>query len=103
MVEALGFLLSIAGAILGLLGALTMAHSYHPFSLSDFAKQGIRLVWKLFRQDLATVVRSVEIASKLGAVNNENRGYSLFGLYLVFWGFCLQLFGAVVSFIAARS
>ena len=103
MAEVLGFLLSIAGATLGFLGALMMARSYHPFSWSDFARQGIRILWKLFRQDRATVVRSVEIASKLGAVNDENRGYSLLGLYLVFLGFCLQLLGAVVSFIATRS
>ena len=41
--------------------------------------------------------------SRLGALNDEQRGYSLLGLYLVFLGFCLQLLGATVSFSASVS
>ena len=103
MLQSLGFLLSIAGATLGIVGALMMARSYHPFSLRGFAKRGFRILWKLVHEGRDTVVRSAEITSRLGAINNENRGYSLLGLYLVFLGFCLQLLGATVSFIASFS
>ena len=103
MVESLGFLLSIAGATLGIVGVLMMARSYHPFSLAGFAKQGLRIVWKMVRQGPDAVVRSAEIAARLGELNDERRGYSLLGLYFVFLGFCLQMLGATVSFIASLS
>ena len=103
MVGSLGFLLSIAGATLGIVGVLMMARSYHPFSLPDFAKRAFRIAWKLFREGRDAVVRSAEIESRLGALNDEQRGYSLLGLYLVFLGFCLQLLGATVSFSASVS
>ena len=101
MVGSLGFILSIAGATLGIVGALMMARSYHPFSLLGFAKRGIRIIWKLVRKGRDQVIRDTEILSMLGAINDEKRSYSLLGLYLVFLGFCLQLLGTTVSFIAS--
>lgn len=103
MLASLGYFFSILGATLGIVGALMMARSYHPFSLPGFAKRGIRIVWVLVRRGRGEVVRSAEIASRLGKVNDERRAYSLLGLYLVFLGFCVQLLGATVSFIASLS
>ena len=80
MLASLGYFFSILGATLGIVGALMMARSYHPFSLPGFAKRGIRIVWVLVRRGRGEVVRSAEIGSRLGKVNDERRAYSLLGL-----------------------
>lgn len=103
MIAGLGYLLAAAGAILGMAGVFMMARSYHPFSWVDFARQVTRIVWKLIVRDRSEAIRTIALASKLGELNREDRTYSLLGLYLVFLGFCLQLLGLVLSFIANYS
>ena len=102
MSEWLGFLLSATGATLGIVGVLMMARTYHPFKFPEFAKLGLWMAWKLLSQSPDSVTKSTEVAAKLGSINAECRGYSLLGLYLVFLGFCFQLLGTAVTFIAGR-
>ena len=103
MFALLGFLISTIGSILGIIGALMMARTYHPFSLWGFVRFCLTVVtWKLVSGRLSQVAQSNEIAAKLGNLNEDRRGYSLAGLQLVFLGFCVQLLGSAVSFISGH-
>ena len=103
MIAVIGFFLAATGATLGMVGAFMMARSYHPFSLVDFARQANRILWKLILWNRSEAIRTITLASKLGKLNREDRTYSLLGLYLVFLGFCMQLLGLALSFIANYS
>lgn len=100
MFALLGFLVSSIGSVLGVAGVLMMARSYHSFSLSGFIKYSFRVTLKLISARRKEVVESNEIVAYLGSINEDRRGYSLMGLYLVFLGFCMQFLGSTLSFIS---
>jgi hypothetical protein len=81
--------------VLGVWGTLQISAPYHPFSVPGFVRHVLGVIWELCHGSRRAMLR-VKIASKLGAVNEEDRAKSLVGVYLVFLGFVLQSIGAVL-------
>lgn len=83
------------GVILGVWGTLMICKPYYPFSTLGFVRRVLGVFWAL-RHGMEEALKLVEITSRLGAVNGEDRPKSLIGVYFVFFGFVLQAIGAVL-------
>jgi hypothetical protein len=86
------FLLNSAWALLGILGALAMAHAYHPFHLGSFLADSFRVIWVFVRHGPNGVYQDARLTSLL-AGSKEDRAFSLCGLYFILLGFLLQFIG----------
>jgi len=96
LLNAVGLGATGVGSVLGMAGILKQTNAYYPFR-----------PWQLVGHMFEVAVRclftrsafgEVSAAAKLTAKREEDRAKSLVGLYFVFFGFVLQLFGASLLF-----
>ncbi len=92
--------LTVFGVVMAALGTLMICKPYHPFSTFALIRHLLGVLWS-FRHGLGEALRLVRITSSLGTINEEDRAKSLVGVYLVFFGFFLQMFGACLWLIDA--
>lgn len=97
--KPIGLALSILGAILGIVGSLLMAHAYHlNKAIWGIAKNSLSVGWAFLIGGLSKARKHVELDARFAQLNPEDRAVSLAGVYLLFWSFCFQLVGAILSY-----
>ena len=89
------------GVILGVMGTFLICKPYHPFTVWGLVKHIVSLIPYAIRKGPSQASGLVRTASVLSAINEEDRAKSLVGVYLVFLGFVMQAFGALLWTIDA--
>lgn len=75
-----------------------MAHSYHlDKAISGIAKNSLSVAWVFLTGGLNKARDHVKLDARFAQLNPEDRAVSLVGVYLIFWSFCFQLVGAILS------
>jgi outer membrane protein OmpA-like peptidoglycan-associated protein len=117
-----GFILAAFGSALAMAGAFRQAQSYNPLKVTEYPCHVARVVWTYVIRGKGAALRKLKIAvlvtnaaaqasgSPTGedaAAHEDDVGddlvESLLGLHLLFVGFILQLFGALLLLAAALS
>jgi hypothetical protein len=100
--NVIGFAATVLGSSLGVWGALKQANAYYPFGIWEFAGHICRVFKRAIQEHgLTEALKQIHIAEKLGELKGENRTKSLIGLYLLFFGFFLNLVGAALALMAS--
>jgi hypothetical protein len=94
-----GVVLTAAGSSLGMFGILLQTNGYYAFKWLGLFRHIYLVLKSLVRKGASAAWRTVEVTAELAEKKGEDRAKSLIGLYLVLFGFFLQLLGAV--FLAA--
>jgi hypothetical protein len=96
LLNAAGLAATSIGSVLGMVGVFKQTNAYYAFRKADLVAHmfQIALKWLTAKQ----AFKEVSIAAKLAEKKVEDRAQSLAGLYLVFFGFLLQLVGAGLLF-----
>ena len=89
------------GVILGVMGTLLICKPYHPFSVWGLVKHIFSLIPYAIRKGQSQASGLARTASRLSAINEEDRAKSLVGVYFVFLGFVMQAIGALLWTIDA--
>jgi hypothetical protein len=101
ILEVMAALLGLAGTIVGSYGTYLLTRWSLPFRFWGIVRRMWEILWKLVTLQKDEVIKKLRFESDFTKfLNEENKGYSLYGAYLVFIGFVLQIFGA---FFAALS
>jgi hypothetical protein len=95
-VNLAGILLTAAGSSLGMFGIILQTNGYYAFKWLQLLRH-IFLVAKDFcGKGPVAAWNNIQTTAGLADKKGENRGKSLLGLYLVLFGFTLQLVGSVL-------
>jgi hypothetical protein len=97
----IGFALATMGSGLGLLGALMQANAYYPFKVRKFVGHIYLVFRKALREGPEAALNEVRVATALAPGKQEDRAKSLFGLYLVFCGFFVNVLGALLALMGS--
>jgi len=89
------------GVILGVMGTFLICKPYHPFTVWGLVRHLRSVIWCAIRKGPSQASGLVRTASRLSEINEEDRAKSLVGVYLVFLGFVMQAFGALLWTIDA--
>ena len=89
------------GVILGVMGTLLICKPHHPFTVWGLVKHIFSLALYAMRKGPSQASGLVRTASRLAAINEEDRAKSLLGVYFVFLGFVMQAIGALLWTIDA--
>jgi hypothetical protein len=92
--------LSVSGAALGMCGTLMMAHAYHANGIVGFVMTVISLPRIFYKGGPAGTRDFWAQQASRGSPAQEDRGYSIAGLTLIFLGFFLQVLGSICSYAA---
>lgn len=86
---------TFVGLLLSTWGSYRLMLFYHPFRGPEFWRslRTVALMFVTFR--FTTLKRKIRIEARSAKSKKENRVDSLAGIYLLFWGFALQVFGAI--------
>ncbi len=98
---AWGLALTVLGSGMAISGSLIMAHAYHALSFFKFLVHLFRIPFIFLFRGPSKTFKLMKAEVKAGALNQEDRAYSLLGLYFVFLGFCLQLLRSVCAYVGS--
>jgi hypothetical protein len=76
-------------------GSYRLMLFYHPFRGTNFWKSLRRLMFLTMTFRFKTLRQKIRVEAQLGKHKEEKRADSLTGVYLLFFGFALQVFGAI--------
>lgn len=94
-----GVAFTATGSALGMFGILLQTNGYYAFKWFGLFRHLYLVLKDLVLKGPSTAWRTVRATAHLAGRKGENRGKSLIGLYLILFGFLLQLLGAM--FLAA--
>jgi hypothetical protein len=96
LLNAAGLAATSLGSVLGMIGIFKQTNAYYAFRKRDLVVHMFQIAAKWLT--VRTAFKEVSIAAKLAERKVEDRAQSLAGLYLVFFGFLLQLVSAGLLF-----
>lgn len=85
---------TLMGVLLSAIGTYLTVQWYHPFNKTGFWMTMWRICGLVIARRVDKAKKKTEFASKLAAINLENRTDLLTGIYFVFIGFVFQGCGA---------
>ena len=89
------------GVILGVIGTYLICKPYHPFGVWGLVRHIFSLIPYAIQKGPSQARGLVGTASRLSAINEEDRAKSLVGVYFIFLGFIMQAIGALLWTIDA--
>ena len=95
-----GIVITGAGSTLGMVGVFSQTNGYFAFQSWEIFDHLWRVFRTLLKKGKAEALKQIRATSKLAEERKENRVKSLIGLYLVLFGFSLQMVGSLVLLIA---
>jgi hypothetical protein len=91
-----GIIITGAGATLGMVGVFSQTNGYFAFRSTEIFDHLWRVFQTLRKEGKAKALEQIRATSKLAEARGENRVKSLIGLYLVLFGFFLQMIGSLI-------
>lgn len=87
---------TFVGLLLSVWGSYRLMRYYQPYRTKlEFWKSFQSTTWLTVRFRRRALRRRIKLEARAARGRKENRVDSVFGTYLLFWGFTLQVFGAM--------
>ena len=86
---------TLVGLALSTWGSYRLMLFYHPFKGKEFWKSVAKNMFLALTLRFGTLQKKIRFEAKIAETREEKRVDSLTGVYLLFFGFALQVFGAV--------
>lgn len=86
---------TLAGVGFGIWGTYLLVRSYHAGSSLTLWKRGVKILMDELSGRRKHAAEQVTVVAHLAQVNREDRGVTLLGYLLIFFGFILQGIGTV--------
>lgn len=95
LVQLLGPTVTLVGLVYSVLGTYFLTRLYHPYRVWDFCVAVAKAIFYTLFFQTKKILKIARVAVATGAITPEDRARSLLGIYFIFFGFLLQMIGAI--------